>query len=126
MEEFTIFVKNKPGQLAKVCDVLYRNGVNIESLANEGKREDGTIMIITNDAATTRRALTEARIPFEAKEVLVVKVRDRPGELAKLANKIAAENVNIESIYLLENEKFALRVNDMNKVRNALREDVVA
>lgn len=125
MEEFTIFMKNNPGELARVCDVLYRNCVNIEAVSSEGTRKDGTIKIVTNDTTTTKRALEQARIPFETKEVLLVKVLNRPGELAKLTKKLGSANINIESVYLLENGKFVMRVNDMNKSREILKEDLL-
>jgi len=125
MEEFTIYVKNKPGQLARVCDVLYRSGVNIQGTATEGTREDGTIKIITNDVATTKKALEKARIPFDVKEVLLVKILNRPGELAKMTKKIGGRNINIESIYLIGDEKFAVRVNDMGKAKEILKEDLL-
>ncbi|MBI2076647.1 MAG: ACT domain-containing protein [Candidatus Aenigmarchaeota archaeon] len=124
MEEFTIYVKNEPGQLAKVCDTLYRNGVNIESLATEGTRKDGTIKMVTNDVVTTKKALEKEKIPFETKEVLVVKIINRPGELAKITKKIGLESVNIESVYMFTDEKFALRVDDTRKTREILKEDL--
>lgn len=125
MEEFTIFVKNQPGQLARITDALSRNGVNIESLVTEGTREDGTIKVVTSDANTTKRALEQARISFQTKEVLVVKILNRPGELTKVTKKMGAANVNVESIYLLGDEKFAVRANDMKKLREVLKEDLL-
>lgn len=126
MEEFTVFVKNKPGQLARVCDTLYRNGVNIESLATEGTREDGTIKIVTNDVTTSKRALEQARIPFETTEVLVVRILNKPGELAKVTGKIGSANVDIKSIYLLGDEKFAIRADNPKKAREILKEDILS
>ena len=125
MEEFTVFVKNKPGQLARICDALYRNGVNIEAMATEGTREDGTVKVITNDSITTRRALNQARMPFETNEVLLVKILNRPGELAKVTSKIGDAGVNLESVYLIGDERFAVRVNDIDKARRILKDDIL-
>jgi hypothetical protein len=125
MEEFTIYVKNKPGSLAKVCDILYKNGTNIESLATEGTREDGTIKVITNDVNTTRRALDNEKIKYTVEEVLVVKVLNRPGELAKITRKIADANINLISIYLLGEGKFVLRVDNAEKAREVLGDKLI-
>jgi hypothetical protein len=125
MEEFTVYVKNKPGQLARVCDVLYRNGVNIQGVATEGTREDGTIKIITNDAATTRRALEQVKVPFDVKETFLVKIINRPGELSKITKKMGDNDINIISIYLIGDEKFALRVDDAEKAKKILKEDLL-
>ncbi len=124
MEEFTVFVKNRPGELGKVTSVLHSNGVNIESLATEGTREDGTIKFVTNDINSTRRALEGGRINFEVNNILVVKVLNRPGELAKLAQRLGAAKINVISIYLLGEGRFALRVDNPIKAREALREQL--
>jgi hypothetical protein len=125
MEEFTVFVKNKPGQLARVCSVLAQSAVNIEAVATEGAMEDGTVKIITSDATTARKALERVRIQFEVKDVIVVGVMNRPGELAKVTQKIGNVGVNIESISKLGTGRYAVRVADSGKVRQALKEDLV-
>ena len=122
MEEFTVYIENKPGSLARVSEVLSRNGVNIEAIATEGTKKDGTIKIITNDSNTTREALEKARIHFTVKEVLSANVINRPGELAKLTRKIANERINVESIYIIGNGKFAIRTDDMEKAKGILKE----
>ncbi|HKZ45262.1 MAG TPA: ACT domain-containing protein [archaeon] len=125
MNEFTIYVKNKPGALAMVCDILYKNGVNIESLATEGTREDGTIKMITNDVNTTRRALDDEKMQYTVEEILVAKVLNRPGELSKLTRKIAEANISIISIYLLGEGKFALRVDNAEKAKEVLKDKIL-
>jgi len=123
MEEFTVYIENKPGSLARVSEVLSRNGVNIEAIATEGTKKDGTIKIITNDSNSTREALEKSRIHFTVKEVLSANVINRPGELAKLTRKIANERINVESIYIIGNGKFAIRADDMEKAKGILREN---
>ena len=125
MEEFTVYVKNKPGQLARVCDVLYKNGVNIQGVATEGTREDGTIKIITNDAATTKRALGQAKISFDMKEAFLVKIINRPGELAKITKKLGDNNINVISIYLIGDEKFAIRTDNTNKTKEIVKDNLL-
>jgi len=126
MEEFTIFVRNKPHQLERVCDMLSKHGVNIESVTSEIVGEDAKIKVITNDATETKNAFREAGIPFETEEILVVKVLNRPGELNKLTKKISVANLNIESIYKVDDEKLAIRFDDMKKAKEILRENLVA
>lgn len=35
LKEFDVYVQNKPGELAKVCEMLGNNGVNIKAVASE-------------------------------------------------------------------------------------------
>lgn len=125
MEEFTIYVKNRPGSLAHVCDVLYRNGVNVESLATEGTREDGTIKMITTDVSTTKRAFDKERIKYTIDNAFVVKVLNRPGELVKVAKKLAAAGISVVSIYLLGEGRFAIRVDNAERLREVLKDNLI-
>ncbi len=125
MEEFTIYVENKPGSLARVSEVLAKNGVNIEAIATEITGKKGMLKIITSDSNTTKSALENARIRFTVKEVLLVKVVNRPGEVAKLTRDLARERINIESIYMIGDERFAIRADDMVKARGILKEKLI-
>jgi hypothetical protein len=122
MEEFEIYVENRPGSLARVSEVLAKNAVNIEALATEVTEDKGTLKIITGDANTTRSALKNAGLNFAVKEVLPIKVINRPGELAKLTRDLARERINIESLYMIGDAKFAVRVDDMGRAKVVLKE----
>jgi len=129
MEEFIIFVRNKPHQLTRVCEMLSKHDVNIESVASEVKGENAIIKIVTNDPTKGKKALRDAGIPFETKEILVVDLPNRPGELSRFTKKIGLANLNIESIYMIGNErlgsrKLAIRFNDMKKAKEILRENL--
>ncbi len=125
MEEFVVRLKHRPGGLERVAQVLNKHGVNIESLASEANGEGAIIKIVTNDAKSTEKALEESNIPFTVNDVLVAKVLHRPGELYKLASKLASANININSIYLLKEGHFALRVDDIKKARSVLKDSLV-
>ena len=75
--------------------------------------------------ATTRKALAEVRIPFETNEIVAVKVLNRPGELSKLATALGVAGVNIISVYLLGEGKFALRVDSPQRAREILKRDLL-
>lgn len=55
---------------------------------------------------------------------MVVELTDRPGELAKVARKLANQGVNVESIHILSKTKrlttLALVIDNWEKAKNAL------
>ena len=57
--------------------------------------------IITDDDASTRKALTNAGFQFQEKDIFVVGIQNKPGELARIAKKLARGGVNIESLFIL-------------------------
>ncbi|UCE92219.1 MAG: hypothetical protein JSV90_03545 [Methanobacteriota archaeon] len=125
MKEFDVFVNNKPGELAKVCEALGVNGVNIRAIASEREQGRPQIRIVTDDEATTRSALKRAGIKYDLRDVLVIKLPDKPGELGKMARRLSRVMVNVDSIYILSKEngmtEMALTVDNMKKAQTALK-----
>lgn len=125
MKEFDVYVEDKPGELAKVCELLGNNGVNIKAISSERTQSIPQIRIVTEDEATTKSALKRLGIHFEEKEVMNVRLPDKPGELGKMARKLARSMVNVDSIYILSKEngmtEMALTVDNIKKAQEALR-----
>lgn len=125
MKEFKVFVTNKPGELARVTEALATHAVNIRALASEGGSSKGFLRVVTGDVATTEKALKNAGLRFELNEILDVELMDRPGELAKIARRLARQGVNVESIYILGTKngktQIAMTVSNLAKARDAVR-----
>jgi len=100
LRQFEILINDRPGELAKVTDALAMNGVNIMAIASE-RCENPIIRIVTDDEQSTRSALKKAKMKFRENELMVVELQDRPGELSKMAKKLAKAGVNVESIHIL-------------------------
>ncbi len=125
MKEFKIFVKHKPGELARVAETLAGRAVNIKAIASESIGEEALLRVVTNDVNTTTKALNESGTKYTQNDILTVSLIDRPGELAKVAKKLGKAKINIESIYILGQKEgkteLALVVDDMKKAGELLR-----
>ncbi|MFA5105452.1 MAG: ACT domain-containing protein [Candidatus Micrarchaeia archaeon] len=125
MEEITVITENKVGILADICELLGSNGINVESISAQGIGDSGVVRIITGDTTSAAKALSKGGYRFSTSDVLVVKVNDVPGELGKVARRIARGNVGIECIYLLSKQKgvmeLAIKADNLAKARNALK-----
>jgi hypothetical protein len=100
VKEITVVTKNNVGALADVCEALGKVGVNIKAISAQGVGDKGVIRVVTEDDVTARNVLGKAGFKFDYGEVVSVKMKDRPGELAKIARKLAASGVDIESVYI--------------------------
>lgn len=103
MKELTIVAKNEVGALAQVAEALGSVGVNIEAISAYGKDGDAVFRIITPDPASAVKSVS--KLPAVKKvheaEVIVLKMINRPGELAKITRKLANRGVNLESLYIV-------------------------
>ena len=122
MKEFKVYSDNKRGELARVAEALAQSSVNIEAIASENSHPEAFLRIVTNDVNTTKRALARAGYKYDEKNIIVLDLIDRPGELAKLAKRMTRAGVNIESIYLLEKARVAMAVDDLEKAMKVIKE----
>jgi len=101
LKEFDVYVQNRPGELAKVCELLGKQGVNIRAIASERGGEKALIRVVTDDEVTAKSALSRHGIAFDQRDVISVRMLDRPGELGKMAQKLARGMVNVDAVYIL-------------------------
>lgn len=97
--QFTLYLEQKPGALASVARKLADSGINIEGISVAGSTDVALLQIVVNEADSTARVLEELRIPFTTQRVAVLPIQDTPGELAGVAERLAARGVNIHYIY---------------------------
>jgi len=126
MKQFIVFCENRVGELARVTEALAQNAINIRGLATDLGGSRPSIRVITDDEASTRNALRRNGFLFEEAEVVSVDLSDRPGEIAKMARRIASADVNIDSVFLLGKKNtpalLALVTNDPKKARKFLED----
>ena len=120
--EFTIKVKDRPGQLAMLANTLGEAGVNLRSVG----ASKGVIGILVSDADTAkaRRALKKAKYRATERKAIEVRLKDKPGALARSANRLGKGKVNIASTYVLApgrgNVTVAYAVKDARGAKKAL------
>jgi len=125
VKEFKVFVQDKPGELARVTEALASHAVNIRAIASEGGPDSSFLRVVTGDVATTEKAFKLAGLKFDANEILSVELMDRPGELAKIARRLARAGVNVSSIYILGSKngktEVAMTVSDVERAKTVLK-----
>lgn len=110
MREFIVHLDNRPGRLAQVTETLAQASVNIDALAAHGNGDESVLRLIVDDAASARRALDEAGLLVEEREVLAARLRNTPGALAAVTRRLADAEVNIDALYVLSTSDQAIDV----------------
>jgi hypothetical protein len=119
VKDLTIELEHRPGALADMGEALGRAGVSIEGggiFAVDG-RAIAHFLFADGDAA--RDALTAAGIRvLDAREVLIQRLnQSEPGQLGKIARRMAAAGVNIEVLYSDHDHNLILVVADVAAAR---------
>jgi hypothetical protein len=97
--QLTLTLESKPGVLAKVCQALAGAGVNITAICAAETAGRGKIRMVVSDPARAKEALKAAKLRCGEEQALVVTLEDRPGALARAAEKLGAAKVNIKCAY---------------------------
>ena len=101
MREFVIQLTHRPGELARVTNVLSLYGVNIKSVAAMTFGDQALLHLIPDNVESARSALAADNISFDENEVAVVLLENRAGELTGVAAKLAEAGVNLEAAYVV-------------------------
>jgi hypothetical protein len=97
--QFCIAILNKPGTLARLSRALARANVNIGAIAVCDNNECSWVRLVASPAAAARAALSKGRFTYTTVPVLRLRARNRPGELARIAGRLAKAGVNIKYVY---------------------------
>ena len=97
--QLTLTLESKPGVLAKISRALAGAGVNITAICAAETAGRGKIRMVVSDAARAKEALKAAKLRCGEEPALVLTLEDRPGSLARVAEKLAAAKINIKCAY---------------------------
>lgn len=97
MNAFIVDLKNKPGEFAKVAETIAGKSINISGFSGATCGDSGSVALITNDEAGTRRVLADGGWKYREFEVVTASLTDQPGTLAQVARRLANAGINIEA-----------------------------
>ncbi len=115
MKDLGIQLDDRPGALAAMGEALGAAGVSIEG----GGVFAGIAHFLFHDGRAAREALANAGIKvFEENEVVMLRLRqDEPGQLGKIARRMADAGVNIRVQYSDHDHQLVLVVDDLERGR---------
>ncbi|HSU55001.1 MAG TPA: amino acid-binding protein [Candidatus Dormibacteraeota bacterium] len=98
-KQLAIFLDNRPGTLARLCEALSGAKVNIYAISTSDTVDHTVIRLVVSDYRKALHVFEEHGTLVVEDDVLVVDGSNKPGELARLAQKLAAAKINIEYCY---------------------------
>ena len=98
--QVSIFLENKLGHLEKVTAVLKKAEINIRSLhLNHTANGWGILNLVVSNPHLAHELLSENGMSSALREIVVVKMEDKPGGLDDLLRDIVKAEVNFTNAY---------------------------
>jgi hypothetical protein len=125
--QLAVFLANRPGALARVCEALAQAEINIQALATSDTVDHTVVRMVVSDPTKALMLLGESGVLALETEVLTIETASEPGVLAKIAERLAEANLNIEYAYLAAGRRaekglIILRPSDVEKARRVLQD----
>lgn len=97
--QFSIFMVNKPGVLARILKDVAAAKINIIALTMTDSFEHGVMRLVGGDIARVREVLKKLNLQFSETDVLCINLPNQAGALAVVTEKLAEEHINISYAY---------------------------
>ena len=98
-KQFTLYLENKPGALAKITSLLAMEKINLEGISVSASTDVGLVQIVPGDSESAKKVLMKANVPFTVQDVALLPLQDKPGSLAEAASALAKAGININYVY---------------------------
>ena len=123
--QLAVFLENRPGALARVCEALAKAGINIHALTVSDTVDHSVIRMIVSDPTKALMLLGERGVLAFENDVLCIDAVNERGVLGKIADALSRAEVNIEYAYFASSitspkGMIILRASDLEKAKRAI------
>ncbi len=129
MNRIVITVKDEVGVIADISHALAEADINIEGLNTEIAGEKGVVILTTPESDRALQVLKNAGFRAVTDEAMVLRLRDEPGALARVAEKFKRAGVNIRSMHILDHHEghatVALTADDQARAKTLVENEVI-
>ncbi len=124
-KQLAIFLENRPGTMARVCDALAENKINIYAISTSDTVDHTVMRMVVGDYRKALHVFEERGTLVVEDDVLLIEGDNKPGSLAKIAHQLSRAKVNIEYAYCAtppdaKKGLLILRVQDAKKALKVL------
>ena len=98
-KQFSIFMVNKPGVLARVLGEFAQAKINIIAITMMDSVEHGVMRVVFASPEKARKVLKNLNMTYNEADVLCATPTNKSGALADVAEKLARNHINISYAY---------------------------
>src|SRR5438067_7741420 len=87
--QLAVFLANRPGALARVCEALAKAEINIHALATSDTVDHTVVRMVVSDPTKALMLLGEAGTLALETELLKIETENKPGVVAAIVDRLA-------------------------------------
>ena len=92
VKQLSIFLDNRPGTLAAVCDELAKANINIFALTISDTVDHAVVRLVVSHAQKALHIFGQHGTMVVENDVLMIENDNQPGSLSKIARKLSANS----------------------------------
>ena len=124
-KQLAVFLENRPGVLARVCQALSKEKINIYAMSSSDTVDHIVVRLVLSDPDKALAIFEDRGVLALPTEVLMINASNKPGALATLAEKLGKAKINIDYAYFATSPNatkgvLILRVSDPRKALKVL------
>jgi len=123
--QLSVFLDNTAGRLAEVTRILGEHKVNVRGFSVADTADFGILRLIVNNEEVAVQALRAAKFTVHEGPVILAKVPDVPGGLARALVGFAQRGLNVEYAYAIVQSIIAFGVEDVAAGEKILTEEKI-
>lgn len=115
MEQLSVFLEDKPGQLANFIKLLMENKIFIRALTVAKTPDYGLLLVLVDKPELCITLLEDNGYLLSTTNVIAIKLNDHPDALYKIPKTLGDKNINIDYCYstlVKDNSMLIVRVED--------------
>lgn len=130
INQISVFIENKPGNLAKFTNFLAENQIDMRAFEIADSSDFGIIRIIVDKPFDTLTLLKDNNWICNLTQVIGLKIPNKPGAMADILNLLATENISVDYAYAFIAKKttdalMVFRVQNNDKVSALLQKNEI-
>jgi hypothetical protein len=104
MKTITIVEEDRVGLLMDISYILGKEKINIESITANAVGGKAIITLTVKDGNEAKKTLLKNGFHIIEEDMLMVSMKDRPGELAALAKLLKDNGINMMNLYMVSKD----------------------
>ncbi len=129
MKVLRIIEKDRVGLIMDISYILGKSKINIENISVITSNGKVIILLQVKDEEKVKEILKRNGFNVLEDDVLIIKLEDKPGQLAEVSQILSQNNISIENLYIVSKNKkdvyVSVKVDDPKKAKKVLKEYLI-